>query len=76
MAYINIRPDEFNDDELIEELAYRGYVTFEKQEVPETSTIEIDGIIESLTEIYLAKRTGKEYSKQLDDLIYNVLGRM
>lgn len=76
MAYINIRPDEFDDDELIEELSYRGYVTFDKQEMPETASIEIDNIVDFLTNIYLNKRLGKDYTKQLDDLIYNVIGRI
>lgn len=76
MAYINVRPDEFDDDELIEELEYRGYSVFDKQEMPETASIEIDDVVDFLTNIYLDKRVGKEYTKQLDDLIYKVIGRM
>ena len=76
MAYIRVDLDEFDTDDMIKELEYRGYVTFNKQEVPESATIDLDGIVESLNEIYLDKRIGKDYTSKLDDLIYKVLGRM
>jgi hypothetical protein len=76
VAYIEVQPDEFEDADLIDELVYRGYVVFDKQQVPETASIEISGIVEALNDIYHAKREGKEYTEQLDDLIFKVLGRM
>jgi hypothetical protein len=62
-VYVEIDLDDFTDEELIEELNIRGV------EVP-VSTIEI---VES---IYERRRAGQDYQKLLDDLIYQIIGKL
>jgi len=53
----------FETDDLIDELENRGYMT-------DTSSKEI---VES---IYQNRRNGKDFSSELDQLIYTVLGKI
>jgi len=62
-VYVEIDLDDFTDEELIEELNIRGV------EVP-VSAIEI---VES---IYERRRAGQDYQKLLDDLIYQIIGKL
>lgn len=61
--------DELNDDELIEELERRGL---------EMNTKYVDGdqMREWLTAIWLNRRNGKDYQRELDNLIYFGLGKI
>ena len=66
--YVQVDVDlsEFNDDDLTQELEYRGYHVV-KDDMPK------DELIES---IYLKRRTGQDYQTELDTLIYNVIGKI
>lgn len=60
---IDIDLSDFSDEELLEELRNRGIVN-------------IDSVTENLEEIYQKKRLNKNYEKDLDKLIYKILGRI
>jgi len=60
---VDVDLDQFETDDLLDELESRG-------EVFQTESKSI------LEEIYLLRRTGLDYQRQLDDLIYRVLGRI
>jgi len=66
--YVQVDVDlsEFDDDDLAQELEYRGYHVV-KDDMPK------DELIES---IYLKRRTGQDYQTELDTLIYNVIGKI
>lgn len=70
MAYVTVDVDlaEFDDDELAEELRERGFKVYEDDQ-PYSDN-------ELVTLIYENKRLGKDYTKLLDDLIYQMIGRV
>ncbi len=61
--------DELDDDELIEELERRGKGF-------NTEFIDGDVAREMLTKIWMLRRTGKDFDKELDQFIYYVLGKV
>lgn len=65
---IDVELDDFSDDDLIEELEARGYA------IDGTSTPENNN--ELLTEIYHRRRQGRPFDQELDQLIYQILGRV
>lgn len=69
MAYMTVDVDleEFDDNELIEEVKSRGFHVFEDYT---TSTDE------DLEHIYLLRRRGLPYDHLMDAYIYNVLGKV
>jgi hypothetical protein len=69
MAYVEVEVDldQFDDDELIEELKARGHEVYAR----EISTQE-----EDLEKIYLLRRTGQAYDHLMDAYIYKVLGKV
>ncbi len=73
MTYITVDVDldDFDTDDLIEEIESRGYVVD-----PEESVSQIDEECVSLIrQIYEKRRIGSDYKEALDSLIYNVLGK-
>lgn len=67
MPYVHISADDFDDEDLIDELESRGY------------TVDKDGVEESnelIRAIFEKRRLGKDYQKELDDLIYETVGRI
>jgi hypothetical protein len=60
--------EEADTDDLIAELERRGneYNSF----------VDADEAREKLTKIWQLRREGKDYDKELDDLIYYVLGKV
>lgn len=64
MAYISVEVDldEFDDNELIEELKARGY--------------EVNAQEQDLEKIYLLRRNGQAYDHLMDAYIYRVLGKV
>jgi hypothetical protein len=63
---VDVDLDDFDDDDLIEELEKRGKgfeVTGEKP-------------TELVTQIYLNRRLGKDYQRELDELIYVAIGKI
>jgi len=66
--YVEVDVDlsDFDEEELANELEYRGYIVF-KNDRPK------DELIES---IYLKRRLGQDYQAELDKLIYQTIGKI
>lgn len=66
---VDVDLDDFDTDDLIDELERRGY---------DYNTREVDGdkAREILEQIYQSRKTGQEYEQKLDHLIWYVIGRM
>lgn len=71
MTYVTVDVDlcEFDDEELVEELQSRGFTVYEDDKTPYTEK-------ELMYMVYENKRSGKDYNKLLDDLIYQSIGRV
>jgi hypothetical protein len=69
---IDIDLDDFDDDELIEEIECRGY-TVDSTAVDQLSGYNISEMIEQLHQL---RRTGQDYQQVLDRLIYNSIGKI
>ncbi len=63
---VDVDLDDFSDDDLIEELERRG-LGAEASESTATELIE---------NIYLKRRLGKDYPVELEQLIYQTLGKI
>ena len=63
---VDVELDDFDDEDLIEELENRG----RGFDVPGTSTVDL------LTNIWLKRRMNKDYQTELDELIYVGLGKV
>lgn len=63
---VDVDLDEFSDDDLLEELESRGLAA----EAVESSAT---GLIHK---IYSKRRLGQDYQRELDELIYNVTGKI
>ena len=63
---VDVDLSEFDTDDLIEELESRGEMV---SDAPSDSN-------ELLTEIWLKRRMGQDYQRELDNLIYTVLGKV
>lgn len=63
---VDVELDEFSDDDLIEELERRN----KGMEVASTTGTEL------VTQIYLKRRTGQDYQRELDELIYMSIGKI
>ena len=63
---VEVDLDEFDDDDLIEELERRG------------KSLGLTGTLgtELVEQIYAKRRLGKDFTKELDDLIYAVTGKI
>ena len=68
MAYmeVEINLEDFSDEELVEEIKARSI----------QSTGVAVGLEEQITSIWMLRRLGKDYQKELDELIYNVIGKI
>lgn len=62
---VDVDLEDFDTDELIEELERRG-----------TGTVEYGNGTEVLQSIYEKRRLGQDYSRELDQLIWLGLGRI
>lgn len=64
--YVEVDLDDFDTDDLIEELTKRG------------KGFEVDSHTPSelVTAIYEKRRLGKDYQRELDDLIYIAIGKV
>lgn len=63
---VDVELDDFSDDDLIEELDKRGLGA----EVPESTATEL------IERIYLKRRVGKDYQTELEQLIYQTIGKI
>ena len=67
---VDIDVSEFDTEDLLDELESRG-------ELPETSGLLPDNIKELVEQIWMKRRMGNtDYEKELDQLIYQVTGRV
>lgn len=66
---VDIYLDEIDTDDLVQELNSRGH---------NHSVNDVDefGMRTILSDIFQRKRTGQDFSRQLDELIYQGLGRI
>ena len=71
MAYVEVEVElsDFDDDELLEEIAVRGLGI----SVPEAEGSETHQLI---TTIWLKRRLGVDYDADIDALIYHVIGKV
>ena len=70
-AYVDVQVnlDEWDTDDLIQEL--------ERRECDyNTNDVDADDMKELLEQVWLKRRTGKDYQLELDQLIYGVLGKV
>ena len=65
-TYVDVDLDNFDNDDLVEELKRRG---LGMEVSSETGT-------ELLTAIYQKRRLGQDYQRELDELIYMGIGRI
>lgn len=63
---VDVTLDDFDDDDLIEELERRG----KGLEIADTNGTEL------VEQIYAKRRLGKNFNRELDDLIYLVTGKI
>lgn len=68
---VDIYMDEFDDDDLIEELQDRGFIVGSKNKSIENS--DVIGLIKTL---YEKRRNSINYQQELDEIIYSVIGRI
>ena len=70
MAYITVDVDldQIDDDDLLDEVKYRNL------SVSDYATSE--QMNEIITAIWQKRREGKDYQKELDDLIYHGIGKI
>jgi hypothetical protein len=71
MPYVYVGTDvleEFDDDDLIDELKSRNIMSHQGDDEFETKEI--------IRKIYEKRRIGEDYQQELDMLIYDVLGRV
>ena len=66
-ATVEVSLSEIDTDDLIEELRDRS---FESNYMNNFSDVEL------VTQIYQLRRTGQDYQKELDELIYKTIGRI
>ncbi len=66
---VEVNLDEFDTEDLIEELGHRG-VDYN------TNGVDADEMRELLEAIWLNRRRGIDYQRELDDLIWGVLGKI
>jgi len=61
--------EDFDTDDLIDELERRG-LDYNTQDVDSDANRDI------LTQIWQLRRQGRDYQRELDQLIWNIVGRM
>lgn len=66
---VEIAIDDFDTDELIEELESRG-IDYN------TNGVDGDEMRSVLEQVWLRRRQGQDYQQELDQLIWGVLGRV
>lgn len=68
-AEVEVDLSEFDTDDLIEELESRG-IDYN------THGVDGDEMRQLLEQLWIKRRTGRDYQKELDDLIYGILGKL
>jgi hypothetical protein len=68
-AEVEVDLSDFDTDDLVEELESRGYDY-------NTTGVDADEMREVLEKIWQKRRLGQDYQKELDQLIWGVLGKI
>lgn len=63
---VDVELDDFSDDDLLDEIDRRGLGA----EVFETTSTEL------INQIYLKRRMAQDYQRELDQLIYQTIGKI
>lgn len=66
---VDVEISDFDDDDLLDEIERRGLDLNSKY-------IDGDQMRELLTQVWIKRREGREYQRDLDDLIYYGLGKI
>lgn len=78
MAYVSVDVevdmDDFDTDDLIDELRWRGHTVYKNNLSVKSSPS--DDLCDLVNDIYQKRRTGVNFDSEIDNLIYNVIGRM
>ena len=67
---VEVDLDNFDDEELIDHLESRGFIVGDAVCSPGVDMVEIIEVL------YQQRRTGQDYQKTLDELIYHTLGKI
>lgn len=67
---VEVDMDDFDDDDLIDTLENRGYTIGDAVSSPDVDLLEFIGLL------HQQRRTGQDYQKTLDDLIYHTIGKI
>lgn len=70
---IDVDLNEFDTDDLIDELESRGYRTLRDERLTEPHG---NMTLELIEQIYQLRRTGRDYQQELDKLFYLVLEKI
>lgn len=72
MPYVHVDTEiltDFDDEDLIDEIQSRGHTVLKDSDYDADAN-------EAIRNIYEKRRLGKDYQKELDELIYTTLGRV
>ena len=67
---VDVDLDDFDDDTLIDTLEDRGYIIGDAVSSPDFDLLEFIRLL------HQQRRTGQDYQKTLDDLIYHTIGKI
>jgi len=67
---VDVDLDDFSDEELIDHLESKGFIVGDAVSSPGVDMVEIIEVL------YQQRRTGQDYQKTLDELIYHTLGKI
>ena len=67
---VDVDLDDFSDEELIDHLESKGFIVGDAISSPGVDMVEIVEVL------YQQRRTGQDYQKTLDELIYHTLGKI
>lgn len=67
---VDVDLDDFSNEELIDHLESKGFIVGDAVSSPGVDMVEIVEVL------YQQRRTGQDYQKTLDDLIYHTIGKI
>ena len=74
MTYVTVDVEvdlnDFSDEELIDHLESKGFIVGDAVSSPGVDMVEIVEVL------YQQRRTGQDYQKTIDELIYHTLGKI
>lgn len=67
---VEVDLDDFSDEELIDHLESKGFIVGDAVDSPGVDMVKIIEVL------HQQRRTGQDYQKTLDELIYHTLGKI